>query len=57
VRGKLLDWIRGWLKVRRQGVLINDKSLEWIEVVCGVPHGLAFSPLLFIIYTVLLKLS
>ena len=34
ITGKLLDWIREWLKGRKQRVVTNGKASQWIEVVC-----------------------
>lgn len=41
IHGKLLDWIREWLKGRKQRVVVNGESFKWIEVqvLSGVPQG------------------
>ena len=37
IKGKLLNWIKEWLKGRKQRVVINGKASQWIEVDSGVP--------------------
>ena len=50
IRGKLLDWIREWLKGRKQRVVINGRASQWIDVDIGVPQGSILGTLLFIIF-------
>ena len=43
-------WFASYLEGRRQGVLIDGKVSNWLEVLHGVPQGSILGPLLFIIY-------
>ena len=50
IRGRVLTWISSFLTDRRQRVLLDGCSSDWVNVTSGVPQGSILGPLLFIIY-------
>ena len=51
IRGIAQEWLKGYLKDRKQFVQIIDECASTLlSVTCGVPHGSILGPKLFILY-------
>ena len=50
IDGNLLEWIRDWLRGRRQRVVVDGCFSEWVEVKSSVVQGSVLGTLLFIIF-------
>ena len=50
IRGIAQEWLKGYLKDRKQFVQIDECASTLLSVTCGVPQGSILGPKLFILY-------
>ena len=50
ISGELLNILVDFLNNRKQRVVLNGQSCNWVNVKAGVPQGSIIRPLLFLIY-------
>ena len=50
IPGELLNILIDYLNNRKQRVILNDQSSNWVDVKAGVPQGSIMGPLHFLIY-------
>ena len=50
ITGEYKNWIRDFLKNRRQRVVVGKEKSEWEIVKSGIPQGSVLGPLMFVIF-------
>ena len=50
IRGITQEWLKSYLKDRKQFVQIDECASTLLSVTCGVPQGSILGPKLFILY-------
>jgi hypothetical protein len=50
ITGSLINWLKSYLKARRQKVAIKNNSSAYCEICAGVPQTSVLGPLLFVFY-------
>ena len=50
IENQVIQWIEKWLTVRKQHVLLDGESSDYVPVSSGVPQGIVLGLLMFLIY-------
>jgi hypothetical protein len=50
IKGNALEWVKEFLKDRKQRVVLGNSVSNWTGVTSGVPQGSVFGPVLFLVF-------
>ena len=50
VRGQVLHWIKAFLSIRSQTVILESEKSSQVTVTSGVPQGSVLGPILFLVF-------
>ena len=50
ISDSIYNWLQDWLSERKQRVVLNGVSFQWLNVKNGVPQSSVLGPVLFLIY-------
>ena len=54
IKGTVLEWLRSYLKNRKQFVQIENSNSSKRPLVRGIPQGSVLRPILYVLYTSLI---
>jgi hypothetical protein len=50
ITGNVINWLKSYLKARRQKVAIKNNSSAYCEISAGVPQALSLASLIYYLY-------
>ena len=50
IQGDVHRWIRSWLTLHTQSVVVDGEASDFVRVMSGVPQGTVLGPLMFLLY-------